>query len=132
VSLDRLLGTWDITMRHVAMSEPVVGRQRYERILDGAFVRLDWTYQHPDFPDALALLAETTCHYFDVRGVTRVFDLSMDDQGWSMIRRDSDVWQRSAARFLGPAAMEGSGEMSHDSGASWEHDFDISYARVTA
>jgi hypothetical protein len=130
MSLERLLGTWSITLRHAALAEPVSGLQRYERVLDGAFVQLHWTYAHPDFPDAIALLDERTCHYFDVRGVTRVFDLTIDASGWSMVRSDEDFWQRSAARFLGSDAMEGSGENSFDRGASWDHDFSISYARV--
>jgi hypothetical protein len=76
------------------------------------------------------MLDESTCHYFDVRGLTRVFDLAIDDSGWTMIRRDADFWQRSAARFRSPDAMEGTGENSYDAGATWEHDFSITYARV--
>jgi hypothetical protein len=130
MSLDRLLGTWTITMHHVALAEPVVGHQRYQRVLAGAFVRLDWTYDHPEFPDAIAMLDERTVHYFDVRGVTRLFDLEIDDSGWSMVRRDADFWQRSSARFSGPDGMEGTGENSYDGGATWQHDFSVSYARL--
>jgi hypothetical protein len=130
MSLDRLVGTWITTMRHSALPEPVAGRQRYERVLDGAFVSLHWTYDHPDFPDAMALLDDRRCHYFDVRGVIRVFDLTIDDSGWEMSRRGEDFWQRSAARFLGADAMEGTGENSYDGGGTWQHDFAISYARV--
>ena len=81
-ALDRLLGTWEFTMHHSAMSEPVTGRHRYERVLDGAFVLQHWTYDHPDFPDAMALLSDDRYHYFDVRGITRVFELKVDDAGW--------------------------------------------------
>jgi hypothetical protein len=130
MSLDRLLGTWDISLRHVSVPEPVAGRQRYERVLAEAFVLLSATYDHPDFPDALALLDESRCHYFDVRGVTRTFDLEVDHSGWTMIRRDADFWQRSGASFTGPDAMAGRGENSHDRGASWQDDFTISYTRA--
>ena len=130
MSLDQLLGTWDFTMSHSALSEPVTGRQRYERVLDGAFVMLHWTYDHPDFPDAIALLDERTYHYFDVRGVTRVFDLTIEDTGWAMIRRDEDFWQRSAGRFRGTDAIDVTGENSYDAGATWQHDFSMSYGRV--
>jgi hypothetical protein len=130
MSLDRLLGTWSLTMRHAAVQEPVTGEQRYERVLDDAFVMLRWTYDHPEFPAAIAMLDESRCHYFDVRGVTRVFDLEIDDQGWSMIRRDTDFWQRSNATFEGPDAMTGTGENSYDGGATWQHDFSMSYTRV--
>lgn len=130
MSLDRLLGTWEITLHHAAVPEAVRGLQRYERVLDGAFVQLQWTYDHPQFPDAIAMLDESTCHSFDVRGVIRVFDLEVGDSGWTMIRRDPDFWQRSAAAFRGPDAMDGSGENSHDGGVTWQHDFSITYVRV--
>ena len=128
--LDRLVGTWQFTMHHVALPEPVTGVQRYERVLDGAFLMLDWSFAHPDFPDAISLLDEHTSHYFDVRGISRVFDLSHVETGWFMIRRDADFWQRSSATFRGTDAMEGSGENSFDSGTTWEHDFTISYVRA--
>jgi hypothetical protein len=117
-------------MHHSAMSEPVTGRQRYERVLDGAFVLQHWTYYHPDFPDAMALLSDDRYHYFDVRGITRVFELEVDDAGWSMIRLDEDFSQRSTARFRGPDVMESTGEMSHDNGVTWQPDFTMTYQRV--
>jgi len=128
-ALDRLLGTWEFTMHHSAMSEPVTGRQRYERVLDGAFVLQQWTYDHPDFPDAMALLSEDRYHYFDVRGLTRGFDV--DVAGWSMILLAEDFSQRHTARFRGPDDMESTGEMSHDTGVTWQHDFTMTYQRVT-
>lgn len=116
-------------MRHVAVPEPVSGRQVFARVLGGAFVLQHTTYDHPDFPDAMAFLSESACHYFDVRGFTRVFDLEINDAGWSMVRRDPDFWQRSTIAFRGPDAMEGTGENSHDGGESWEHDYAISLTR---
>ena len=129
-ALDRLLGTWEFTMHHSAMSVPVTGRQRYERVLDGAFVLQHWTYDHPDFPDAIALLSDDRYHYFDVREITRVFELEVDDAGWSMIRLDEDFSQRYTARFCGPDVMESTGEMSHDNGVTWQPDFTMTYQRV--
>jgi hypothetical protein len=49
-ALDRLLGTWEFTMHHSAISEPATGRQRYERVLDGAFVLQHWTYYQCRLP----------------------------------------------------------------------------------
>jgi hypothetical protein len=130
MSLDRLVGTWDVAMQHSAVTEPVTGRQRYERVLDSAFVLLHWTYDHPDFPDAMAVLDDHAFHYFDVRGITRVFDLAFDESGWTMIRRDEDFWQRSAGRFRGAGAIDGTGENSFDRGVTWQHDYAVSYARL--
>jgi hypothetical protein len=130
MSLDRFLGAWDFTMHHSAMAEPVTGRQRYERVLDGAYVLLTWTYDHPDFPDAMALLSPESMYYFDVRGVTRVFDLQIDEAGWSIIRLDPEFSQRNTARFDGPEAIDTDGEYSSDRGATWQHDFTMRSIRV--
>jgi len=128
-ALDRLVGTWEFTMHHAAMSEPVTGRQRFERVLDGAFLLQHWTYDHPDFPDAIALLSEERYYYFDVRGIVRIFDLEVTDDGWSMIHLDDDFSQRSNARFASPDFIEASGEMSRDAGTTWQPDFTITYRR---
>jgi hypothetical protein len=130
MSLDALIGAWNITMQHVAMGQPVAGHQRYERVLDQAFVMLHWTFDHQEFPDALALLDERTFHYFDVRGVTRVFDFEIGTLGWVMTRRGDDFWQRCAATFVDAKTMEGAGENSHDAGVTWQHDFTITYSRI--
>lgn len=127
---DRLLGTWRVTMHHNAMTEPVTGRQRYERTLDGAFVLMHSTYEHPDFPDAMAVFSDDACHYFDVRGVVRAFDLAIDPAGWSMVFLDDEFSQRQTARFDGPDRMASTGEASHDRGATWVHDFTMTYERI--
>jgi hypothetical protein len=131
-ALDRLLGTWEVMMYHSATSEPVTGRQRYELVLDGAFVLQHWTWtdDYPDFPDAMALISEDRYHHFDDRGITRVFDFEVDDAGCSMIRLDEDFSQRSTASFRGPDAMESTGEVSHDNGITWQPDFTMIYRRV--
>jgi len=129
MSLDRLLGTWDITIQHSAMEEPVAGRQRYERVLDGAYVRLDWTYDHLDFPDAMALLSEEKMWYFDVRGVDRLFDLTFSEDGYSMVRIVPGFSQRSTARFDGDA-IQTVGEYSEDLGETWQPDYTMSSSRV--
>ena len=128
-ALDRLVGTWEFTMQHSAVPDPVTGRQRYERVLEGAFVLLHWRYDHPDFPDAMALLSDDRYHYFDVRGVVRVFDLEIDADGWSIVRLDKGFSQRASTSFHGPDAMEGHGETSDDLGTTWQPDYTMSWRR---
>ena len=117
-------------MHHSEVAEPVNGVQRYERILDGAFVALDWTFEHPDFPDAFAVLDETHFHYFDVRGVIRVFDFEIDENGWRMTWIAPGFSQRSTAQFLGDDAIGVGGERSSDEGANWQHDFRMELHRA--
>jgi hypothetical protein len=130
MSLDRLLGSWTFTMNHSELSEPVTGRHRYERVLDGAFVMLRWSYDHPDFPDAIAMLDEKTYSYFDVRGVIRVFDFAIDDTGWSTTRLDDVFSQRTVGRFTGPDAVDCIGERSDDRGTTWQRDFTLRMMRM--
>ena len=125
-----MTGCSEARMHHSDMSEPVTGRQRYERVLEGAFVLQHWTCDHPDFPDAMALISEDRYHHFDVCGITRVSKLEVDDAGWSIIRLDEDFSQRSTARFRGPDAMEPTGEVSYGKGVSWQPDFTMTYQRV--
>jgi hypothetical protein len=78
----------------------------------------------------MALLSDDRYHYFDVRRVARVFDLAINDAGWSMVRLDADFSQRTTARFRGPDAMEATGEVSRDHGATWQPDFTMTSRRV--
>ena len=112
-----LLGTWESTMNHSAMPEPVTGRQTYERVLGGAFLLQQSTYDHPDVPDAMALLSDDHCYYFDVRGIVRIFDVEMDDAGWSMIHLDKDLSQRTTARFSGPDVIQSTGTARRTKGS---------------
>jgi hypothetical protein len=128
--MDRLLGSWAFTMDHAELSEAVTGRQRYEPVLDGAFVMLHWSYDHPDFPDAIAMLTPTTYHYFDVRGVIRVFDFTIDGSGWSTTRLDDDFSQRTVGTFAGADTIDCVGERSGDRGRTWQHDFAMRMTRL--
>ena len=130
MSLDRMLGSWTLTMQHSEFPEPVSGRQRFERVLDGAFVLFHCTYDHPDFPDAMALFDESKYHYFDVRGLIRVFDVAVDENGWSMVRLDDEFSQRFVGRFEGTERIDCVGERSDDSGATWQHDFTMELNRI--
>lgn len=130
--LDRLPGMWNLTMRHADIAEPVIGRQRYEWVLDGAFLQLRLTYERPDFPDALALFSSERYHYFDVRGLVRMFDLTLDDDGWSVIHlTDDELSQRATARFTDDDTIDVTGERSADAGATWEPDFTMTLTRAT-
>jgi hypothetical protein len=79
----------------------------------------------------LALLsADHHYYYFDVRGLSRIFDLEVDDAGWSVVRLDEDFSQRTTARFVGADRMESIGEVSRDGGVSWQPDFTMSFRRL--
>jgi len=75
-------------------------------------------------------------HYFDSRGVARVYQMTLVDGVW-MLWRDSedfsplDFSQRFTGTFSADGStIEGRWEINHD-GKSWEKDFDLVYTRVT-
>jgi hypothetical protein len=91
-----------------------------------------FAYERPDFPDAMALFSRQRYHYFDVRGIVRVFDLALEDDGWSMINvSDDGLSQRATARFPHDDAIDGFGQRSTDTGLTWEPDFTMTLTRAT-
>lgn len=131
-SLAALIGEWTVeVLRPETSPDPIRGWQRFEWILDGKFVALDWTIDHPDFPDAKAILTPDAYHYFDSRGVVRIYHLSIADGVWRLWREDPDFWQRYTGTFSADGSgISGSWEMSKDGGTSWRHDFTMTYTRT--
>ncbi|HEY3005853.1 MAG TPA: hypothetical protein VGJ44_26130 [Kribbellaceae bacterium] len=133
--LSALAGEWTIEIhRPETSAEPVRGRMRGELVLGGVFLELRWTIDHPVFPDAVSLIggadpASYRWHYFDTRGVDRTLRISVSREAWTAVREDPDFWQRFTSRVDGDV-ISGAWEMSHDEGATWQHDFDVTYARV--
>ena len=83
----------------------------------------DFVFGRSDANDRFAVL------YNDERGVSRVFDLTLDDEGWAMARADPDFHQRLVARLDGDR-MVGSADASEDQGTTWRKDFDLIFERA--
>ena len=71
-------------------------------------------------------------HYYDSRGVARVYGMSLSDRVWKIWRSDPDFSQR----FTGQVSEDGATilatwEKSED-GENWQHDFDLTYTKVPA
>ena len=75
-------------------------------------------------------------HYFDTRGVIRVYDMTFEDGVWTLQRDSPDFsdlsfWQRFSGTFSEDGAtITGRWDASHDKGATWEKDFDLVYRKV--
>lgn len=68
--------------------------------------------------------------YFDDRGVSRIYHMSLKSGTWKLWRNASGFMQR----FTGAISKDGERiagrwEKSYDD-TTWEHDFDITYAKV--
>ena len=91
-------------------------------------------------PDALMLMGYDPgrlpyCqHYFDSRGVARVYAMDLRDGVWTLLRDAADFTPLEfAQRFTGTFSadghrIEGRWETAHD-GSAWELDFYLNYTR---
>ena len=135
--LDVLVGEW--TQRVSGHGDPV-GTITFEWALGDAYLLQRSTLPLP-FPESLAVIehddaiAEFRMHYFDSRGVTRLYRMSLRGSRWTLLRTEPDFAPLPfAQRYVGTIAddgrsVDGRWEQSHDGGATWELDFAISFER---
>jgi hypothetical protein len=132
----RLVGRWAIEATHPALPGIVVeGQATFEWLEDQRFVLQRWHYDHPEIPDALAVVGvidgKPSMHYFDPRGVHRVFEVDMSADTWRFWNDTAGFSQRFTGRLSDDDnAINGEGELSRDDGATWENDLAITYRRI--
>jgi hypothetical protein len=125
----------------IAEGEGPRARSRFEWALDGQFLLQRTEAPVPQAPDSLAIVsvdAETggyTQHYYDSRGVVRLYAMSLTDGVWTLTRESPDFSPLDfGQRFTGSFSQDGntiSGVWEkRRGGAEWEHDFALTYRRV--
>ena len=135
--LNRLVGAWGSEATHPASPGLVVaGRATGEWLEGERFFLLRTQSDHPDFPDALSVLGETdegsVSHYFDSRGVHRVYRLGLDGGVWRLWRDEPGFNQRFTGTFDDHGdRIVGAWEFSPD-GSHWERDLEITFVRRPA
>jgi hypothetical protein len=138
--LDVLVGEWVVEADFPGQSVPA-GRSVFEWTLDGRFLVQRTEVPIPEAPDSVAIIAvdpetgEYTQHYFDSRGVVRLYAMSFTDGVWRLLREVPDFSPLGfRQRFAGHVSddgntIRGAWEISNDSSAAWEQDFALTYRR---
>jgi hypothetical protein len=141
----RLAGRWTTEATHPGLAGTVVrGSSEAEWLAGERFLIYRSTYDHPDIPDAISIIGDTDglqMHYFDTRGVHRILDVTVNQEGWEMAM-DLDS---SASSFASPderfsqrmnstfedddRTMTGKARLSHDN-VTWVDDLEITYRRA--
>jgi hypothetical protein len=113
----------------------------FEWALDGALLVERSEIDVPEAPDGLCVMAadgeEYMQHYFDSRGVVRIYEMSFADGVWKRWRETPDFsplnfWQRFEGTFSDDGnVIAARWETSTDEGAGWELDFELTYTRVS-
>jgi hypothetical protein len=147
MSLARFVGYWFTEATHPAMPGVVVhGSVSVEWLEGERFLIHRARTDHPDFPDSIAIIGNTdadragdaaaagsrmTMHYFDSRGVFRVYEASVDDEALRFSRLAPGMSQRYTGTFTdGGNAIDGLWQMCED-GTSWHDDLKITYRRTS-
>jgi hypothetical protein len=140
--LETLVGEWSMEARFPGSppSGPR-GRTVFEWLPGRQFLIQRWEVPHPAAPDGLAIIGSDpereayVQHYYDSRGVARVYLMTFGDGVWTLLREEPDFSpldfaQRFTAR-LDPADEEirGNWEIASDD-TTWRHDFQLIYTRL--
>jgi hypothetical protein len=149
--LNRLVGTWSTDATHPALPGVVVhGSADIEWLEGERFLIHRARTNHPDFPDSISLVGITgrdrvdepsnggprvatesrlCMHYFDSRGVFRVYEVSIDDAVWRLWRNAPGFSQRFTGTFAdGGETIDGRWELCQDD-MNWNNDLQITYRR---
>ena len=93
--------------------------------------------QRPEFPNSISIIGPTgpggalQQHYFDSRGVARVYEMTLEDGTWTLFRAGPDWPQRYVGRLSEDGnTITGRWERGDEPGAPLQHDFDLNFSRV--
>jgi hypothetical protein len=131
--LDVFIGAW-------SMEASGKARTVFEWALDRQFLVQRSKSPNPGAPDSVAIVGldpggeAYSQHYFDSRGVARMYAMTFSDGVWKLLREKPDFSPLAfSQRFTGTFSDDGNtvaGLWEIRKGSSWERDFDLSYTRV--
>ena len=140
----KFVGRWDLEAVFPA-GHPIEGnadaRAEFELILDRAFLLERSEVDHPDAPNGYSITAANTDgdgytqHYFDSRGVARLYEVTFDGRLWTLTRERADFSpldfkQRYTGTFSDDGrSILGAWEICFE-GEEWQKDFDLNYRRA--
>jgi len=140
-ALGPLVGEWRIETC-LGPPDAVRARARFEWALGGRFLLQHSEVDLPEAPDALSVIAAEPDgegylqHYFDSRGVVRLYRMTFDGRVWTLLRETADFSPLDfAQRYTGTlsedgAAIAGRWEVKQH-GQDWGTDFELSYVRLS-
>ena len=143
-ALEPFLGEWHLTAEFVQFEAPpdVKATTTFEWLLDGTYLLQRATIDLDVAPDAQMVIAPDADrpgayvqHYFDSRGVVRLYRMTFDGRRWELVRTEPDFsplefGQRFVATFSDDGdTITGQWEIAHEPG-EWELDFRLVYQRA--
>ncbi len=136
-AFDRLVGEWTLEATHPMFPSTVVkGHMTYEWLEGERFLIQRSSNDHPDFPDSISVIGfadeELTAHYFDSRGVFRIYRVAMEGDTLRMWRDAPGFSQRMETKLSHDGTtFAGVGQLSRDD-ETWDDDLAVTFTRVTS
>jgi len=131
--LEVLVGEWKVDVPGVEAQ----ARASFEWLEGGGFLIQRSTIDRPEYPNGVMVIGATgpdgglQQHYFDSRGVHRVYDMTLDEGVWTLFREGPDWPQRYVGRIGDDGnAITGRWERGKSPGAPLELDFELNYTRL--
>jgi hypothetical protein len=142
-ALEPFVGGWNMAAVFKGMAPVDAGaRVSFEWMPGERFLIQRWEVPIPEAPDGIAIIGADPereggylQHYFDTRGVARVYKMSFEGGVWKLWRDEPDFSPLDfSQRYTGTFSedgrtISGAWEICHD-GKTWEHDFELSYLRA--
>lgn len=148
-ALDQLIGTWNTEATHPELPDVVVHGTVVVEWLEGErFLIHRARNDHPEFPDSISIIGHTgrdrvegdapaagdsplQMHYFDSRGVSRVYQASLDEMTWRLWRDAPGFSQRFTGTMTdGGRRIVGRWQLCEDD-RHWTDDLQITYQRTS-
>jgi len=135
--LSALVGTWRTVGTHPLLPGITFhGRTSFDWLEGGAFLVMHSEIDEPGIPSGVAVFGSDDAAdvyfmlYFDERGVSRRYEVTLRDDTWRWWRNAPGFSQRFTGTFVDDGRrIIGKGELSKD-GSTWERDLDLTYTRT--
>ena len=142
---ERLIGEWRAE-GEIPIEPPmkVSGEAKFERL--GEFVVFSSSAEPAEVPDSISIIGGAPdgepqpMHYFDSRGLKRLFMMAVEGRTWKMWRAPGEDWNGPHGpgfnqRFIGDISADGNTIEARwergvgEAGDEWELDFPLTYFR---
>jgi hypothetical protein len=135
--LQAFVGRWELAV-DLPGAEDTRGHVEFDLMGDVLVQRT--TIPNPDAPDSCCVVlagddGSYLQHYFDSRGVARLYRMTFDGRAWTLERTESDYTpldfhQRYVGALSDDLAMISGEWQSSSDGRDWSRDFGLTYYRA--
>jgi hypothetical protein len=136
--LDALVGEWALEAGPPGGPRwPGEARASFEWLEGRTFLVQRWTVDLPEAPDGIAIIGageepeSFRQHYFDSRGVHRIYEMTLGDGVWKLWRDDPNPFpQRFTGTFTDDGKTIAGRWEKKEAGSDWDTDFDLTYRKA--